>query len=115
MYFNLQNEYLWPNINFEHVKCDVRGFVFLCLVYPMLPVSLDCPFFYCPFGILLRLCAGLCIACVYVLLVCICIVAGGPILKRENSINQFNPVTIPIFSSLIFICMCGGHFLFKEI
>ena len=27
-------------------------FVFLSLVYPMLPVSLDCPFFDCPFGIL---------------------------------------------------------------
>ena len=27
-------------------------FVFLRLVYPMLPVSLDCPFFFCHFGIL---------------------------------------------------------------
>ena len=27
-------------------------FVFLRLVYTILPVSLDCPFFYCPFGVL---------------------------------------------------------------
>jgi len=24
----------------------------LCLVYPILPVSLGCPFFDCPFGVL---------------------------------------------------------------
>ena len=30
-------------------------FVFLCLVYPMLPVSLDLSFIDCPFGILKRL------------------------------------------------------------
>ena len=28
-------------------------------------ISLDCPFLHCPFGILLRLGAGVCIACIY--------------------------------------------------
>jgi hypothetical protein len=29
---------------FQHILCCVFCFVFLCLVYPMLPVSADCPF-----------------------------------------------------------------------
>ena len=36
----------------SNTYCVVFLFVFICLVHPMLPVSLDCPFFYFPFGIL---------------------------------------------------------------
>jgi hypothetical protein len=37
----------------QHILCCVVFlFVFLRLVYLMLPVSLDCPFLDCPFGIL---------------------------------------------------------------
>ena len=33
---------------FQHILCCVFCFVFLCLVYPMLPVSADCPFLIAP-------------------------------------------------------------------
>jgi hypothetical protein len=33
---------------FQHILCCVFCFVFLCLVYPMLPVSGDCPFLIAP-------------------------------------------------------------------
>jgi hypothetical protein len=32
----------------SNIYCAVFLFVFLCLVYPILPVSLDCPFFHFP-------------------------------------------------------------------
>jgi hypothetical protein len=35
---------LFVNSGVQHIFC----FVFLCLVYPMLPVSLDCPFLIAP-------------------------------------------------------------------
>jgi len=36
----------------RHILCCVVVFIFLRLVYPVLPVSQDCPYFHCPFGIL---------------------------------------------------------------
>jgi hypothetical protein len=36
----------------SNIYCAVFLFVFLCLVYPILPVSLDCPFLIFPYGIL---------------------------------------------------------------
>ena len=51
----------WPYLRYlcllaysgvQHILCLCFLFVFLPFVYPMLPVSLDCPFFDCPFGIL---------------------------------------------------------------
>ena len=46
--------YLFSYSGVQHILCCVFAlFVFvLCLVYRMLPVSLDCQFFHCPFGIL---------------------------------------------------------------
>ena len=35
----------------QHILCCIF-IVFLGLMHPMMPVSLDCPFFYCSFGIL---------------------------------------------------------------
>jgi hypothetical protein len=43
--------YLFAHRRFQKILCCV----FLRLVYPMLPVSLDCSFFYWPFCILCRL------------------------------------------------------------
>ena len=38
---------LFAHSGVQYILCC--GFFFLRLVYPMLPVSLDCPFFNCPF------------------------------------------------------------------
>ena len=35
---------VFANSGFQHMLCCV----FLCLVYPMLPVALDCPFLIAP-------------------------------------------------------------------
>jgi hypothetical protein len=35
---------LLAHSGFQHILCCVSSFVFLRLVYPMMPVSLDCPF-----------------------------------------------------------------------
>jgi hypothetical protein len=39
---------MFAYIGVLHILCFVFSFVFLCLVYPMLPVSLDCSFFLLP-------------------------------------------------------------------
>jgi hypothetical protein len=41
---------LFGHSGVQHILCFCFGF--LHLVFPMLPVSLDCPFLIAPFGIL---------------------------------------------------------------
>jgi hypothetical protein len=46
---------LFAHSDVEHILCCGFFILFvfaLCPVYPLLPVSLDCPFFNYPFGIL---------------------------------------------------------------
>jgi hypothetical protein len=43
---------LFAHSGVQHILCCVFALFFSRLVYPMLSVSLDCPFFYSPFGVL---------------------------------------------------------------
>jgi hypothetical protein len=49
MSFFLRYLCLFAHSDVQHILCCVFFVLVLCLVYP---VSLDCPFFDCPFGIL---------------------------------------------------------------